>query len=335
MAKNTNIYRLEKISNTAMKKLDPKRTIVLVTMSPLEVHGPHLPIGQDWFEACSLLEATVVASAKANKDWNYLVMPPIPIATDCLPHTGSVNYTPTLVRDVAYQTLLPFAKRGFARLAISSFHGGPRHICALEDAAHKLSQFKDVAAVSLFSAALKKMFESEDNIFLEALRGKAEFDLTNQQIGEDQHAGFVETSLALHLWPELVEPGWEKLEPCIKPEPESAGSDKNAFFSIKQSGSELSLKNQINKIKYIIEEVSLSSSHYKKHTYAGHPAKASAGNGSAIFDFLVDETVRLVGEFLELGKELDVHSPLWKMHDIILNPALNTVLDDWLKIMTD
>ena len=33
------------LNASELAKLDPARTIVLMALSPLEVHGPHLPIG--------------------------------------------------------------------------------------------------------------------------------------------------------------------------------------------------------------------------------------------------------------------------------------------------
>ena len=133
-----NVFRLDRISHSTLKNLDRSRTAVLVTMSPMEVHGPHLPLGQDWFEAQAILEKTADKMAKERTDWNFVILPPLPIAIDCVPAQGSISYPVQLVRDVAFHTMEPFAKHGFARLAFSSFHGGPRHICALEDACSRL-----------------------------------------------------------------------------------------------------------------------------------------------------------------------------------------------------
>ena len=46
--------KYEELTHTSASQLDPERTLVIATFSPLEVHGPHLPLGQDVFEAYHL-----------------------------------------------------------------------------------------------------------------------------------------------------------------------------------------------------------------------------------------------------------------------------------------
>ena len=43
------VHRLEEVSTPALDALDRARTVVLLTVSPLETHGPHLPVGVDAF----------------------------------------------------------------------------------------------------------------------------------------------------------------------------------------------------------------------------------------------------------------------------------------------
>jgi creatinine amidohydrolase len=45
------ILRLAELSYTALDALDRERTAIIFTVSPLEEHGPHLPVGTDLFEA--------------------------------------------------------------------------------------------------------------------------------------------------------------------------------------------------------------------------------------------------------------------------------------------
>jgi creatinine amidohydrolase len=321
-----NIFQLENITHTKLKRLDREHTLVMCAMSPIEVHGPHLPLGQDWFEARALADHAVRALAAERPDWNFLFTPPIPISIECVPHLGSISYPVQVVRDVAYHTLRPFAKHGFARLAYSSFHGSPRHICALEDAADALSKEYKTAAISLFSAAVSRLLKG--NIFFEAVED-AGLKITQSQLSKDTHAGFVETSLALHLWPELVEPGWEHLPPSTAT-PED-GEQKSSFLMGKKQSTPLDkLRDTIERIQGIVD----SATHFQSSTYSGYPAIADAEMGRRMFERLVELTKDLMSEFLDTGAAMDGHSPLWKLRGIFLNGAVNRLADDVLKIYT-
>lgn len=43
------VHRLEEMSTRALDALDRQRTVIILTVSPLEEHGPHLPLGVDAF----------------------------------------------------------------------------------------------------------------------------------------------------------------------------------------------------------------------------------------------------------------------------------------------
>ena len=45
--KPVRVLKLERLTHDKLKSLDRTRTIVIATLSPLEVHGPHLPLGQE------------------------------------------------------------------------------------------------------------------------------------------------------------------------------------------------------------------------------------------------------------------------------------------------
>ena len=51
------IHLLEEMSSFALDRLDRARTVIMLTVSPLEEHGPHLPVGVDAFTAVSVTDA--------------------------------------------------------------------------------------------------------------------------------------------------------------------------------------------------------------------------------------------------------------------------------------
>ena len=296
----------------------------MVAISPLEVHGPHLPIGQDWYEAQVIAEKTIEKLAAEHRDWNFIMMPPVPVSIDCIPHLGSVNFPVKLVEEVAYYTLRPFAKEGFARLVFSSFHGSPRHNCALEAAAERLTGDYGVPAMAVFSAIISRI--TDGDIFYDAVKDSPSCSITLHQTTKDTHAGFVETSLALSQWPELVEDGWQELPPRTKVPEETEGQSylygdsKDSYIS--------KIKTNFDRMSGILQALK----HFKANTYSGYPAKSSAESGDLIMEHVTNVAKDVLIEFMEKGSQMDVHSPLWKLRGIFLNKPLNFVADNILKI---
>ena len=49
--KKSGILKFEELNWKQIQELDYKKTIFYLTISPLEEHGPHLPVGTDIFTA--------------------------------------------------------------------------------------------------------------------------------------------------------------------------------------------------------------------------------------------------------------------------------------------
>ena len=320
--KHDRILYYENLSHNAIKALNPKQTFVLATMSPLEVHGPHLPVGQDYFSAFAIAQTTAVRLVDIYPEWTFVLLPIYPIAADCVPQIGSVGFPPRVVEDVAYYLLEPFARMGIARLGISSFHGGPRHICALERAATRLSEKYDVAVASLFSMVLSQV--AEGSFVYECIKENPERKIELEQLKHDLHAGFLETSIGLAYWPELVEKGWENLP--ISTAEELGSEDTNESYLYGYEGKATitqKVRRQLTSVKGILRALR----HFKQSTYYGYPALSSASQGKDIFEHLGAIAEKAAGEFIDKGLSMEVHSPLWKLRNVLLNPGVNTVVD--------
>jgi creatinine amidohydrolase len=318
------VLEVAKLTYNKLKKIDRNRAVVMATLSPIEVHGPHLPLGEDLMTAYALGEATAKVCAKNRPDWNFLILPPVPVASDGVPKLGSIMFPPTVVADVAYYLLRPFAQMGFRRLVFGSFHGGPRHFLALEAAAERLTDAaRDVAALSLFSAAIGRMAEGKQ--FYDAVKDDPNCTITLEELRADHHAGFVETSLALHGWPELVEPSWKKLPASVSHAVE-ADTPMNDTYLYGYEG-RASIVDKIKRGANVVENIARAVRHFKTQTYHGYPGKASARQGKKLFDSVTKMSVELVEEFIERGAAMDVHSPLWKAHAVFGNRPLNWAVD--------
>jgi len=324
------VLRVDRITHGALSRMDREHALVMAVLSPLEVHGPHLPLGQDLMEAYALTEAVLEKVAARHPDWRFLLLPPVPVAADCVPQLGSVNFPVAVVRDVAYHLLKPFAQHGFARLAFTAFHGGPRHNCALEAAAERLTREHGAAVLPVFSAVIRKALEGR--IFFDGIERTPGREITLDEIKQDHHAGCVETSLALHLWPDLVEDGWRDLPPDVPAAPAGGKHDQHFLYGGEDPSG---VAGRARRAAGRVRAMARSARHFRACTYRGYPALASAEQGKDMFRHLAGVAEGVLEEFLEKGRDMDGHSPLWAFRRVLLSPAANKVFDDWMGVYVD
>lgn len=114
--------------------LDRDRTLFILPVSSLEVHGWHLPNDTDMTTARILAEETGRLFARGNRDWTVVLLPLLNIGTDELPLPGSIEFS----RKTVYRALREYGRSlqryGFKNLVITNGHGGLKHNLALDDA---------------------------------------------------------------------------------------------------------------------------------------------------------------------------------------------------------
>lgn len=154
---------------------------VILPIGVLEQHGPHLPLGLDAMHALALAQET----AKRKK---CLVAPPVyyGLCRSTSQHPGTVGITSDTLKSLIYDIGLGFFEQGARCLCLLTGHAGGTHQAMLLDAAEKL--LKDTKLELAVVCVLDLLQEARELIECEG----------------DSHAGEVETSLALYLWPHLV-----------------------------------------------------------------------------------------------------------------------------------
>jgi len=90
-----NLLRWETLSKRRFDQLDRTQTVVIVTCSPLEVHGPHLPLGADALEGEGLVERILPKLPERHRARAFLKLPFVYTATDTVPHPGSLFFRPS------------------------------------------------------------------------------------------------------------------------------------------------------------------------------------------------------------------------------------------------
>ena len=78
----TRVLDWQNLTGAKIASLDPAQTVVVVSCSPLEVHGPHLPTAADMCEAEGLFTRTLAILADDHPDLVFVRLPPVYVAAD-------------------------------------------------------------------------------------------------------------------------------------------------------------------------------------------------------------------------------------------------------------
>lgn len=175
----------QELATTDFARVDAARTVALLPVAAIEQHGPHLPLATD-----ALINQGVVAAAlqRLPASASVLVLPALNVG-DSLEHSA---FPGTLSADL--DTLLGLwlavgrdvARAGVRKLVIFNSHGGQR--AHVDLAALRLRVAHGLLVVRAHSFAFgvpPGLFEADE-------------------LAHGLHGGAVETSLLLHLRPDLV-----------------------------------------------------------------------------------------------------------------------------------
>ena len=311
------VLRWERITKKRFDAIDRERAVVLVTCSPLEVHGPHLPLGADALEGQGLAERTLRFLPERHADRTFLALPFVYAAADPVPQPGSLAFRVSTIIAMLEDLGRSLAAQGFRHVVVSNFHGSPRHFLAIETACDRVSKDCGIQMAGLFSPMLTRLEVegSELGHVLGHLPGVAPEDFAG-----DTHGGLVETSQLLALHPELVDPDHKQLP----------RRDVERWLAEKGETREAPSGSGLSALPAMIRHFKAGLHYFAEETYSGQPAKASAELGEEILDTLAAKAAEAVDELLE-GRlsAADCHSPVWKLRHLFVNDAAIRI-SDWL-----
>jgi creatinine amidohydrolase len=206
-----NVYLLEELSTPALDRLDRDRTVIILTVSPLEEHGPHLPVGVDAFTARHFATSLAQRLVAARPGWSAVLAPTLHLGSFTFEAPGTVTVRQRLVRDVLIDYGASLARSRFRYIFIANGHGGPGHLAALDEAAAAVCRRHGVTMASLSSHLVWRFLTGAYADKIEAVLGRPLSDVERQALRDDAHGGWWETSMMLMLRPELVDQGYRQL----------------------------------------------------------------------------------------------------------------------------
>jgi len=127
------------------------------------------------------------------------------------------------VRRLVVDACRALADLGARRIVLVTFHGAPLHAHAL-DAAVRFCRARQIRAIQPHNLLMRELMRVDGSAFAEGfdhIEDAEERAAMMRDMALDFHAGFGETSVALHYAPESVGPIYKTLPPCppIAPDP--------------------------------------------------------------------------------------------------------------------
>jgi creatinine amidohydrolase len=211
------VLRFEELAAPALDALDRARTLAIVPVSPIEQHGPHLPVGVDYLAARHFAEAVGERIVSRRPGWTVLLSPTLPLGSFAFDAVGTIGVRQRVVRDAVVDYGRALARAGFRYVLIANGHAGPGHLVALEEAAAIVSRRHRVAMASITGHMAWEFLRGSYLPRVEAALGRSLTADERETLAGDTHAGWWETSLMLLLRPELVDPGYRDLPPARYP----------------------------------------------------------------------------------------------------------------------
>jgi len=196
------VIQMEELSWKQIEGLDKKKTIFFLPISPLEEHGPHLPVGTDLLTAKDTATEAIRILNRKNPELTYVLLPAVPLGY-CKFNTdfpGSISVSSKVIRDVIYSIGSSLASHGFKYLIICTYHMAIGHLKGIYSGMERVMRKYDMKICEPWSP----YFYNDE---VEKREPKLGFDTS-----KEMHAGFRETSLMKYQYPYLVDESYKELQ---------------------------------------------------------------------------------------------------------------------------
>jgi creatinine amidohydrolase len=210
------IYKFEELNWKELDAMDRNRTMFFLPVSPLEEHGPHLPVGVDFINADFFARETAEILQHKHGDWNLVLSPPLSLGAHVIDYVGSIRIRQRVIRDLIYDYGASLARHGFKFIIVFNAHAAPGHIVALEEACESVSKRYRISMIAPTGRLTVKLFMGE---FYERFNQYMPEPLAKEileDMRKDYHAGLWETSMMLMFRPDLVKENYKELPPVLK-----------------------------------------------------------------------------------------------------------------------
>jgi creatinine amidohydrolase len=172
------------LATTDFRHVDPERTVALLPVAAIEQHGPHLPLATDAVINDGLVRAALARPALAGAQLLVLPALTVGLSPEHVSFPGTLSIGDGTLADVWTDIGRSVARAGVRKLIVLNTHGGQKALVDLV-AMRLRGELELLVARATYFA-----FGAPPGLF--------------DSVAHDIHGGEVETSLMLHLRPDLV-----------------------------------------------------------------------------------------------------------------------------------
>ncbi|HYB08261.1 MAG TPA: creatininase family protein [Alphaproteobacteria bacterium] len=175
----------EEMTTEEFRLLDGSRAIAVLPVAAIEQHGPHLPIAVDAVINAGILQRTLEL---LSPDLPVTVLPALPIgrSDEHRDYPGTLSLSPETIIRLWGEVADGVARAGLRKLAIFNSHGGQPQLVDIVGRELRIKHKMLVVQVNAYR------LWNANGIFDEV------------EIAHGIHGGAIETSIMLHLRPDLV-----------------------------------------------------------------------------------------------------------------------------------
>lgn len=186
--------RYVEMTGPDVARLDRENTVFFMPVSPIEVHGPHLPLGTDVIVAQEIQRRVQARLEQERPHLTQVDLPALYCGSDALPAPGSISVQAEGLSRVLLDYARGLSSQGFRYLLVSDNHGGPRHHLGINHAAEKAWHKHGFHLIDPFIEVYRRMVRLDPSLLSATGLGPG-------SCGDDSdsHAGTNETSLMLAI----------------------------------------------------------------------------------------------------------------------------------------
>ena len=177
-AGNAKALVLQEMSWVDVKEYLKTNDMVIIPLGATEQHGPHLPLGTDYYESFGI--------SKLISEQTGVVVAQVLMVGYSIYHSGfpgTLSLKPETMEQVLFESVEVLLKYGFRRFMFFNYHGGNNIV--QDKVIHRINHSTKGIAVAIGIGNSIQKEEEEEEFF-------------------DWHAGKSETSIMLYIRPDLV-----------------------------------------------------------------------------------------------------------------------------------